>query len=305
MNAFEEMRAFVRIVEAGSLTGAADQLDLAKSAVSRRLAELEKRLGARLLARTTRRLTLTEAGRIYYDRARDVLAAADAADAAVLESTTRLSGKIRLAVPLSFGLRHLGPAIRDFTKAHPDIEFDLDLNDRQVDLVAEGFDLAIRIARLRDSELAARKLTSIRRFVLASPAWWQQHGKPTVPDELARHRSLEYSNVSQSGWRYVGPAGNEGVVQVRPSLRANNGDVLCDLAAAGLGVVLQPSFIAHRAIEAGELVPALLDYDWLALDAWAVYPATRFLPERVRVLVDFLAERFGKEPYWDDCVGQS
>lgn len=303
MNTFEEMRAFVRTVEAGSLTAAADQLDLAKSAVSRRLAELERRLGASLLTRTTRRLTLTDAGHVYYERAREILAAAEAAEAAVQASTTRLSGRIRLAAPLSFGIRHLGPAIREFTALHPNIEFDVDLNDRQVDLVAEGFDLAIRIAQLKDSELAARRLASVRRRVLASPGWWAEHGLPASAGELARHRSLEYSNAPQSGWAYTAPDGRQGSVQLSPALRANNGDLLCDLAAAGQGVILQPTFISHQAIERGELVPALTDYDWQSLDAWAVYPATRFLPERVRALVDFLADRFGDAPYWDDCLG--
>lgn len=302
MNRFEDMRAFVRTVEAGSLTAAAEQLDLAKSAVSRRLAELEKRLGARLLTRTTRRLSLTDAGHIYYDRAREVLAAAEAADAAVQQSTRGLSGRIRLAAPLSFGIRHLGPALRDFAQAHPGIEFDVDLNDRQVDLVAEGFDLAIRIARLRDSELAARRLCSVQRRVLASPAWWSAHGMPDRPGDLVTHRSLEYANAPRSGWAYEGPDGDKGTVHVPPALRANNGDLLCDLAAAGMGVVLQPTFIAHPAIESGALVPALTGYRWQSLDAWAVYPATRFLPERVRSLLDFLVSRFGDSPYWDECL---
>lgn len=302
MNPYEEMRAFVRTVEAGSLTAAAEQLDVAKSAISRRLAELERRLGVRLLTRTTRRMVLTDAGETYYEHAREVLAAAAAADAAVQAAAAGLAGRIRLAAPLSFGLRHLGPALRDFACEHPGIEFDLDLNDRQVDLIAEGFDLAIRIARLRDSQLAARRLTPIRRLVLASPAWWDSHGLPADPGDLAHHQALEYTNAPQSGWRYVGPDGQRGTVQVPPRLRANNGDVLIDFAAAGLGVILQPTFIACDAIEQGRLRPALTDYDWQGLEAWAVYPATRFLPERVRVLVDFLAERFGDAPYWDKGI---
>jgi DNA-binding transcriptional LysR family regulator len=245
MSQLEEMRVFVRIVEAGSLTGAADQLDVAKSAVSRRLAGLEQRLGARLINRTTRSLALTDAGDMFYRRARDVLGAIDAAEAAVRDASERLAGRIRLAAPLSFGIAHLGPALRDFTDAHPEVRFDVDLNDRQVDLVAEGFDLALRIARLPDSQLAARRLTRVRRVVLASPRWWAEHGMPQTPADLAEHAALEYANAPAS---------------------------------------------------------ALTDYDWQHLDAWAVYPATRFLPQRVRALVDFLAARFGREPYWDDCL---
>lgn len=302
MNRFDEMQAFVRIVEAGSLTGAADQLNVAKSAVSRRLAELERRLGVRLLTRTTRTMTLTDAGQTYYQRARDVLAAVEDAECTVREASGAVSGRIRLAAPLSFGITHLGPALREFTRQHPAIELDIDLNDRQVDLVAEGFDLAIRIARLADSQLAARRLTCVHHAVLASPDWWAEHGTPATPEALAEHQALEYSNAPQSGWAYVDTNGKTRSVRVPPILRANNGEFLRDAAIAGMGVVLQPSFLTYRAIEAGKLVPVLTDYEWPRLDAWAIYPATRFLPQRVRALVDFLAERFGDAPYWDDCL---
>ncbi|UCG73661.1 MAG: LysR family transcriptional regulator [Chromatiales bacterium] len=302
MNRFDEMEAFVRIVEAGSLTAAADQLDVAKSAVSRRLAELERRLGVQLLNRTTRRVTLTDAGAAYYQRAVDVLAAVDDAESTVREASSAVSGRIRLAAPLSFGIAHLGPALRDFVALHPAIELDIDLNDRQVDLVAEGFDLAIRIAQLADSQLAARRLTCVQHAVLASPAWWAEHGTPATPEELTRHQGLEYSNAPASGWAYRDVNGRKRAVQVPARLRASNGEFLRDAAIAGMGVIFQPTFITHQAIEAGQLVPTLTDYVWLRLDAWAVYPATRFLPQRVRTLVDFLAERFGDTPYWDDCL---
>jgi DNA-binding transcriptional LysR family regulator len=297
-----QMQAFVRIVEAGTLTAAADQLDVAKSAVSRRLADLERRLGVRLLTRTTRRLTLTAAGRLYYERACGVLAAVEEAEASVRDASSRLAGRVRLATPLSFGLAHLGPALREFAMQHPDIDFDVDLNDRQVDIVAEGFDLAIRIAQLADSRLAARRLTRVRRVVLASPQWWSKHGMPTTPQELAQHTALEYANAAQSGWAYRDARGKVGTVRMPTRMRANNGEFLRDAAIASQGIVLQPTFIAYQAIEAGQLVPALTDCDWQSLDVWAVYPATRFLPQRIRALVEFLAERFGDAPYWDDCL---
>jgi len=305
MNRFDEMEVFVRIVDAGSLTGAADQLDVAKSAVSRRLAELERRLGVRLLTRTTRTMTLTDAGQTYYLRARDILAAADDADCTVRGASGSVSGRIRLAAPLSFGIEHLGPALREFTRLHPAVEFDIDLNDRQVDLVAEGFDLAIRIARLADSQLAARRLTCVQHAVLASPDWWATHGTPETPAALAHHQALEYSNAPQSGWTCIGPNGKSHSVRVPSTLRANNGEFLRDAAIAGIGVILQPSFIVYRAVEAGELVPVLTEYQWQRLDVWAVYPATHFLPQRVRTLVDFLAARFGDAPYWDDCLANA
>ena len=302
MSRLQEMLVFIRVVESGSLTAAADQLDLAKSAVSRRLAELEKRLSVRLLTRTTRTMSLTDAGQNYFEQARAVLAAADAADASVRSASSELAGRIRLAAPLSFGIGHLGPALREFALAHPAIEFDVDLNDRQVDLVAEGFDLAIRIAHLDDSQLAARRLTSVRRVVAASPSWWQEHGLPTQPAELASHQHLEYTNEGQSGWDYTTPTGQHGTVRLRTRLRASNGEFLRDAAIAGMGVILQPTFLIHQAIETGDLQPALMDCDWQDLDAWAIYPATRFLPQRTRALVDFLAARFGAAPYWDECL---
>jgi DNA-binding transcriptional LysR family regulator len=302
MSRLQEMLVFVRVVEAGSLTAAADQLDLAKSAISRRLAELEKRLGVRLLTRTTRTMSLTDAGHNYFEQAQAVLAAADAADASVRSESAQLAGRIRLATPLSFGIAHLGPALREFALAHPAIEFDVDLNDRQVDLVAEGFDLAIRIARPSDSQLAARRLTTVRRVVAASPAWWQEHGMPTQPAELASHRHLEYTNEGQSGWDYTTADGQQGTVRLRTCLRASNGEFLRDAAIAGLGVILQPTFLIHQAVEAGDLQPVLTDCDWRDLGCWAIYPTTRFLPQRTRALVDFLAARFGAAPYWDNCL---
>ena len=168
--------------------------------------------------------------------------------------------------------------------------------------VAEGFDLALRIARLADSQLVARRLTSIRRVVAASPAWWEHHGLPEVPEDLAGHRLLAYANENQSGMEFSDAAGRSGTVRLRTVMRANNGEFLRDAAIAGLGVILQPTFLIHRAVEAGELRPVLTDCDWRDLDAWAVYPSARFLPQRVRALVDFLAARFSANPYWDDCL---
>ena len=296
------MQVFVRVVEAGSLTAAADQLGMAKSAVSRRLADLERRLAARLLTRSTRRMSLTAAGQNYFERAAAVVAAADEADASVQAAGAQLRGRIRLAAPLSFGIAHLGPALHEFAARHPDIELDLDLNDRQVDLVGEGFDLAIRIARLEDSQLSARRLTGVRRVILASPDWWNRHGRPTTAAELRQHAALSYTNEPQTGWQFRSPAGKRGVVHVPTTLRANNGEFLRDAAIAGLGVLLQPTFIVHEAVNRGELEAVMTDWDWQDLDVWAVYPTSRFLPERVRQLIDFLAERFGDRPYWDECL---
>jgi DNA-binding transcriptional LysR family regulator len=302
MSSFDEMQSFVRVVDAGSITAAADQLGLAKSAVSRRLSELEQRLGTQLLTRTTRRMSLTDAGRSYYDRATAILADVADAEAEVSGAGRELAGRLRLAAPLSFGLLHLAPAITEFAGAYPGVEIDVDLNDRPVDLVGEGFDLAVRIAELDDSSLVARRLCRISHVLCASPAYWSEHGLPASPDDLARHRALRYSNSPRQAWSYTAPDGRQGEIRVPTRLQANNGDFLRRAGAAGLGVLLQPTFIVYKAIETGELQPALTDYRWRQISAYAIYPATRHLPARVRKLIDFLADRFSDKPYWETCL---
>jgi len=307
MDRFEDMQTFVRVAESGSMTRAAERLGVAKSAVSRRLAELEAHLGAQLLQRTTRRLTLTETGRSFYERCQRILADLEEAEQAVAQAQGTLRGTLRVAVPHSFGLLHLGPAISAFTETHPEIRFDLDFNDRQVDLVADGFDVAIRIAQLADSTLIARRLATVRHVVCASPDYLAAHGTPRSPEELAAgagHRCLGYSNVADpAAWSYRDPGGNARTVKVELAMRANSGDFLSRAAAAGRGIILEPIFIAYRAVERGELVPILTHVAWPVLDAHAVYPHTRHLSRRVRAFVDFLVERFAGVPYWDHCLG--
>jgi len=297
------MRTFVGVVEAGSITGAAERLGIAKSAVSRRLADLEERLSVQLFRRTTRRLNLTDTGRGFYERCVRLLADIEEAELAVSQEHGTLCGRLRVAVPLSFGLGHLGPAMDAFLRTHPEVEFDLDLNDRQVDLLAEGFDLAVRIADLQDSSLIARSLAPVRHVVCASPAYLAEHGTPASPAELAGHNCLVYTNApTPEIWEYVDPAGRPNRVRVRARLQANNGDCLRHAAEDGHGIVLGPSFILYRSIERGELRPILTGYQWPTLHAYAVYPRTRHLSRRVRAFVDFLAERFAGVPYWDRCL---
>ncbi len=302
MSRIEELEAFVRVVEAGSITAAAERLGLAKSAVSRRLAALEERLDCQLLQRSTRRMSLTDAGRDFYQRGQRILADLFEAESEAAGRVRQLTGTLRIAAPLSFGLAHLAPAVTEFTRQQPAVRFDLDFNDRPVDLVGEGFDLAIRIARLEDSSLVARRLTPIRHIVCASPQYWQTHGRPQSPAELATHRALRYTNSPRRAWRYRGPDGETGDVRLAVAHQANNGDFLRQAGIAGLGVMLQPTFIVYQAIESGELEAVLSDYQWRELSAYAVYAANRHLPARVRRFIDFLAERFGEQPYWDRCL---
>ncbi len=303
MDRLEEMRTFVAVVEGGSITGAAERLGIAKSAVSRRLADLEERLSVQLFRRTTRRMNLTDTGQSFYERCLRILADVEEAELAVSQQHGDLQGRLRVAVPLSFGLNHLGPAIDAFLRTHPGIEFDLDLNDRQVDLLAEGFDLAVRIAELADSTLIARQLAPVRHVVCASPAYLAERGTPRTPAELTHHDCLIYANAPNPGlWTYTDPDGRQGSVQVRARLRANNGDCLRQAAEDGHGIVLEPTFIVHRAIEARKLRAILTDFQWPTIYAHAVYPHTRHLSRRVRAFVDFLAERFAGVPYWDLCL---
>lgn len=303
MDRIEEMRTFVKVVESGSITAAAERLGIAKSAVSRRLADLETRLSVQLFRRTTRTLSLTDTGKGYYERCLRILADLEEAELAVSQAHGTLRGRLRVAVPLSFGLGHLGPAMDAFLREHLEVEFDLDLNDRQVDLLAEGFDLAVRIAELRDSSLIARPLAPVRHVLCASPDYLRRHATPRTAAELADHACLVYANVPAPGlWEYQDPAGLPGRVQVHARLQANNGDCLRQAAEEGHGIVLGPSFILHRAIERGRLLPILQDHRWPTLHAYAVYPRTRHLSQRVRAFVDFLVERFAGVPYWDRCL---
>lgn len=300
MSLFDDMTAFVRVVEAGSFSGAAQRLGVAKSIVSRRIAALEARLGASLFHRTTRRLGLTEIGVAYAGRARQILADVAEANeiAGRLQSTLR--GKLSIAAPMSFGWRHLSGAVAAFLAAHPELEIDLDLNDRTVDLVSEGHDLAIRIGDLPDSSLIARRLSPCRQVVCASPAYLAARGAPLTPADLAVHDGLIYGHrPPPEVWRFR--VGN--VWQAAPPgtrrLAANNGESLLAAALAGLGVVLLPTFIAGDAVAGGDLSVVLADYELPSASIYVLWPPNRQLSAKVRAFVDFLVERCTGTPYWD------
>ncbi len=299
MDRCEALETFVRVVEAGSFSGAAERLMIAKSAVSRRITDLEERLGSRLLNRTTRRLSLTEAGQQLYERAVRLLADLEEVERSFTDEG-ELRGQIRMAAPLSFGLMHLTPVVSEFLERHPQVTFDLDLNDRQVNLVEEGFDLTLRIATLEESSLVARRLAPIRLVACASPAYLARHGTPRHPEELAHHAGLHYANAPDgTTWSFIGPDGRRHEVKVPLRLRANNGDLQVLMARQGLGITVAPTFLLYRHLASGELLPILPDYQLPTTAAWAVYPSHRHLPRRVRQLIDLMVLRFGDEPYWD------
>ena len=292
-----DVLAFVRVVETGSFARAAERIGLSKPVLSRRVARLEERLGARLLTRTARGAQPTSVGQAYYERAAAILADLDAAREVVAEAVTQVAGPIRLSAPLSFGISYLAPALAEFAKLHPAVELDIEFEDRNVDLVGGGYDLAVRIGRLADSALVARRIAPVRKCVVASPAYLEAHGRPERPAELAGHDILVYGNEQ---WRFrVGERWE--AVRIDARLRTNNGEMLRAAAQAALGICMLPSFIAAPAIEDGSVEVILQGFALEEGALHAVMPPGRAVTARVRALVDFLVARFGPEPAWDPC----
>ncbi|MBY0423784.1 MAG: LysR family transcriptional regulator [Parvularculaceae bacterium] len=303
MSRLEELEAFVAIAKTLSITRAADRLGLAKSAASRRLSDLERRLGVPLFHRTTRRMHLTAAGDALLARAARILDDVADAETAASAGATSLAGALRIAAPHSFGLLHLRPIVEAFHQQHPAVRVEVDYSDRRVDLVGEGYDIGVRIGRLADSSLVARRLCAIRDVVAASPAFWRKHGRPRRPSDLAALPCLAYSNLARPGsLRYWGPGGEEGVVEASIRSLANDGQALAALAEAGVGYVVEPLFILHEAIRDARLEPVLLDYAWSDLSLSVVWPPSRQMSARVRAFSDAVIARFADNPYWDDVL---
>ncbi|MFK5984898.1 MAG: LysR family transcriptional regulator [Pseudomonadota bacterium] len=300
MDRFEEMRTFVTVVKQGSLSAAANKLDIANSAISRRLVDLEQRLGVQLLNRTTRRINITESGQQFYRYCQRILADLKEAEQLVSSEQAQLQGTIRLAAPLSFGIKHLAPVLDDFLKLHKSLNLEIDLNDRLLNLMDEEVDLAIRIGQLDDSSYKARRLAPVKRVICASPDYLEKNGTPKKIEDLKKHISLNYSNISESeSWQFFAADGVKQSIQVPHRIRANNGDFLLKGAIDGLGIIATPSFISYEAIKQGKLIAILKDYKLPQIAIYAIYPEQRHLPKRVRLLIDYLVEKFGDSPYWD------
>ncbi|MDJ0778405.1 MAG: LysR family transcriptional regulator [Gammaproteobacteria bacterium] len=292
MNRLEEMTAFVAVVDYQGFGNAGDRLGIAKSMISRRVSELERRLGVQLLQRTTRRQTLTDAGRTFYERASRLLADLDEAEQSVVAAEGEITGRIRVTLPLAFGVSVLADPIAEFLRLHPQISLDVDLNERTVDLIEENVDLAIRVGKLGDSSLVARRLASVRFVTCASPAYLQRHGEPRHPRELLQREVLVYSNVPAGRqWSY-----EEGGKRISPRVRyrvsANNGEFLATLASRDLAVVNGPRAYLWKFVERGELVPILTEYPSPSIGMYAVYPPGRLVSRRVRALSDALYAHF-------------
>jgi DNA-binding transcriptional LysR family regulator len=300
MDRFAAIEAFVRVAETSSFSEAARRLRTSKSAVSRQVAAIEADLGVRLLQRTTRSLTLTEAGRSYFERARDILADLAEADQSVSRMQAAPRGRLRVNAPMSFGYLHLAPAIPDFLARHPEVSVELTMNDRFVDLVDEGFDIAVRIGSLADSSLVARRLAPIRRAVCASPDYLARRGTPVSPDDLGMHDCIGYTAVAApQEWRFIDSDGKPWPVAVAGRLTVNNGDAIRAAALRGAGIAYMPTFIVGGDLQDGRLIRLLDDFVPQDMTLNAVYPHVRHLSPKVRAFVDFLAERFGPQPYWD------
>jgi len=294
-----EMSVFEKVVAAGSLSAAARDLGVSTAVVSRRLAALEARLGVRLVNRTTRRLALTDEGASYHEACARILAEVEMADAAAAAQRVEPKGLLKVALPASFGHIHIAPLVPPFAARFPKIELAFSLSDRTVNVIAEGYDLAIRIGELEDSSLAARKLAPNRRVVCASPQYLRQHAAPRVPADLRQHNCLTTTELHMN-WEYKGPDGKRGVVRVEGHYACDNWEVLREWAMAGLGVALKSTWDVRRQLEDGSLVALLPEYDFgTDVAIYAVYPHRRHLPAKTRVFIDYLAESFGPEPYWD------
>jgi DNA-binding transcriptional LysR family regulator len=299
MDRFQEMRVFVAVVDAGSFVAASDALGMSKPAVSRYVTALEARLGTRLLHRTTRRLSLTAEGEVFHARCKAVLDALDEAEAEITSRTGEATGQLRINVPVSFGLLHLAPLWAEFMARHPRVTLDVTLSDRFVDLVEEGYDLAVRIARLPSSSLISRRLTSTRIVLCASPRYLEQHGAPAHPSELVRHAVIAYSLLSiGETWEFDGPQGHV-AVKVEPRMRTNSGDTCRAAALHDRGIILQPSFLIGNDLESGALVELLPEYRSLEFGVYAVYPSRQHVAPKVRMLIEFLVRAF-RSPAWND-----
>jgi len=298
MDRLQAITAFARVVESGSFARAAERLDVSVSSVSRQVSELEAHLDARLLNRTTRRLSLTESGRAFYERCIQLLADLEEAEEAASAGTARPRGTLRLTCGTTFGVRHLAPAIAAFVVRHPQMRFDVELSDRAVDLVDEGFDAALRIGKIGSQQLIGRKVGETRLVCCASPAYIQRHGVPQKPEDLAAHACLAYEYSPQKNvWPFQDSSGSDRSVPIDGPVHANNGRFLVALAVAGVGITIDPDFIVGPEVRAGRLVPLLQAFEAAPANIYVAYPSRRHLSAKVRAFTDFLTARFA-QPEW-------
>lgn len=299
MEDLERMAIFARVVEAKSFSAAARDLKLSKSLVSKQVTQLEKSLGARLLNRTTRALSLTEAGTVLYEHCARIVDELEEAKLAVARLHAEPRGLLRISVSVAFGRLHIAPALPQFLETHPQLKIDMVTTDRFVDLVEEGYDVVVRIAADAASNVVARKLAPVNTKMCATPEYFARHGIPQTPNDLERHNCLTYTYFNpQDPWRLRGRDGDISV-RVSGNLRLNDDDALAEAVLGGLGIALLPTFIIGKDLQSGRLQSVLSDHVPLERHIYAVYLPNRQLSPKVRAFIDYMMKRIGPEPYWD------
>ena len=301
MDRLEGMRLFVRVAELGSFSAVAQQMNVARSIVTRQIAALETHLGTMLIARSTRRMSLTSAGASYLEKCREILNLVEAAEVGLTDDTQTPRGAIRITLPFSFGIRQIMPMLAEFMADNPDISLELDFNDRRSNLIEGGFDLAIRITERLEPGDVARKIGSSLGVIAAAPDYLKRYGRPKHPSDLAGHACFGYLLAAHASWSFV-VEGETKLFPVGGKLQANNGDALLDAAIRGLGITQAPTFIAEHAVREGRLEILLRKFPMPTLGIYAIFPSNRYVPHRVRVLVDFIAARIGPKPPWDQIL---
>ena len=303
MQNLTDIAVFVQVVDSGSFTAAAERLELTRSVVSKYISRLEDRLKVRLLNRTTRRLSLTEAGQIFYERSQFGLGEIEAAEAEVAKLQATPRGRLKINAPMSFGILHIAPAMTDFQRQNPEVQLDINLDDRQIDLVEQGYDVAVRIAELPDSSMVATPLAPCHHVVCASSDYVERHGAPRTPDDLRKHNILSYRyQDSPNEWRFLSPDGRYSSVPVTGSIEMNNSLALRQAVLGGAGIMLTPTFIVGKDIAAGRLLKLLPDYRAKEVTIYAVYAGRRHLSPKVRAFIDYMKKRLSDPPYWDKGI---
>ncbi len=301
LDRLDGMRLFVRVAELGSFSAVAQEMNVARSVVTRQVAALEAHLGTKLIARSTRRLSLTSAGVSYLEKCREILNLVEAAEAGLTEDRQAPRGHIRITLPFSFGIHQMMPMFGDFMTANPEISIELEFGDRRANLIEGGFDLAIRIADRLDPGDVARKIGRSQGVIVAAPGYLQRHGRPTHPSELVKHECFGYLLAARSSWAFV----IDGEIQwfsVTGRLEANSGDALLSAAIHGLGIANTPTFMAEQAVRERKLEILLPHFPAPELGIYAVFPGNRYMPHRIRALVEHLAQRIGPKPPWDEIL---
>lgn len=298
MDKLTRIKVYVNVVETGSFTAASERMGISRATASQYVAQLEEHLGGRLLNRTTRHVSTTESGRIYFERCKDILDNLEEADDLVSGLSGIPKGTLRISVPSVFAERHVVPLISEFTRIYPEVKVELMVSDRYVDLVYEGYDLAIRVTKIEDSDLIARRLACCHHVIIASPDYLKNKPPLLTPDDLKNHSCLLYSYTTGAKWPFF-KYGKDYSVKVLPVMTSNNPEVLLEAAINGMGITIMPTFIASDAIRRGDLQTVLDDYESLKLDIYAVYTSRHYLPTKIRVFIDFMKERINDPPYWD------